>query len=1120
MKLDNTLIEFLKHHMVARKGNTTVGGTIVPDATDAYNLGSSSRRFATIYTRNLVSESLVAGTVSMDKVDGFDAYSTPQPNALLALDAGSTFPTSVYPSALLVDGSRALTGNLAVNSGVTIDGVDISAHAGSTSIHHSSMSADEHSQYVHTTTARTITAVHTFTPGTATAPFILGANGQGQTVTGLRADQLNKTVTAGNGLTGGGALTANITLDVGAGTLITVAADTVSVANGTAQYQVPMTGATPFTPAWTALSTMAGAGLTFATGAFAVGAGTLITVAADTVGVANGTAQYQVMVTGATPFTPAYTALSSLTGAGLTFTGGQITLTTPGTLTATTTNSNSSNHTHAITAYSDMQANPGTLFKSDGSGNGKINTLTLHTKVITPLIESATTITLDAASDAVIIGPSNLLKSQNFASQTTGWGISYAGSADFRYIYADSMQVKAFIADLEMALAGSQIIAKSVAPLYSSFTIPTWNGVTTITVKSHPGYDTFAVFQNGDMVLLRDMDWSGSGLTVAMVWGTVVLDTTYGTSGFDSATQTQRYTFTRSGFPRGGTSGISGQVIGAGALVVDYGVSGNGVVQTTAIDGNMGEYAPYQQVVTWTTHPHDGQVVRTRLGNLKGLWGLDEYGLFAGDGIGLTSKFIRVSDQTIEFHNIPLNLFNSTLQTVAIQADGDLFMGNDISIAGGTSLVHVATAQTYNSESLVAGAVMMGNNSANKPNLLWDATNGLRLRTGTTDRIKFDTSGNAYIAGILAVDTAGEIRQGTGTLGSNYTGLRIWNDTSVGRIAGYNNNVQQWYAGTDGKLYAGAGVVLLDSGGITLSVGASFADKSHIKWVDSGVTKAIFGSFYSTNFSFSLLTNTHYTYIGYADDLGVLDLGFTIDAVENRILAFGTIRFDRVMSREYLQAVDTVYIGTDNVTFAATYNPGELYIFGGYGAYPGNAKITLESEYGSMYEQTKYVIDATRTAGLQINGGPLSLQYSIIKSTALGASVYRTTTYSHTSTGNWVAIPFDNEFDDSDTCHDNSTNNTRLTCKTAGVYIVTGSLVWDVNSTGIRGLRFRVNGTGEVYGSTTEPNNGANDNNMSSSAIIKLAVNDYIEMQGFQNSGGNLNVTSTIYPKFAMYRLV
>lgn len=53
------------------------------------------------------------------------------------------------------------------------------------------LSDDDHTNYVHISTARTITAQHSFSPGTATAPFTLGANAQGQLVTGLNADKLD-----------------------------------------------------------------------------------------------------------------------------------------------------------------------------------------------------------------------------------------------------------------------------------------------------------------------------------------------------------------------------------------------------------------------------------------------------------------------------------------------------------------------------------------------------------------------------------------------------------------------------------------------------------------------------------------------------------------------------------------------------------------------------------------------------------------------------------------------------------------------------------------------------------------------------------------------------------------
>lgn len=97
--------------------------------------------------------------------------------------------------------------------------LNIGATAGGTTDHGTltGLGDDDHSQYVHLSTARTITGQHSFSPATPQAPFLLSANAQGQLVTGLRADQLSKQVIAGTGLTDGGTLTADVTLNHGTG---------------------------------------------------------------------------------------------------------------------------------------------------------------------------------------------------------------------------------------------------------------------------------------------------------------------------------------------------------------------------------------------------------------------------------------------------------------------------------------------------------------------------------------------------------------------------------------------------------------------------------------------------------------------------------------------------------------------------------------------------------------------------------------------------------------------------------------------------------------------------------------------------------------------------------------
>jgi len=90
------------------------------------------------------------------------------------------------------------------------------------------------------------------------------------------------------------------------------------------------------------------------------------------------------------------------------------------------------------------------------------------------------------------------------------------------------------------------------------------------------------------------------------------------------------------------------------------------------------------------------------------------------------------------------------------------------------------------------------------------------------------------ISGSLILGTDGGIYQGTGTFTSPSTGLKIWNDSGIGRIAGYNTTASQWGATTDGKLKAGG--VTLDANGITLT--AQNAVGNDLKFIDGTIQTA------------------------------------------------------------------------------------------------------------------------------------------------------------------------------------------------------------------------------------------------------------------------------------------
>lgn len=113
-----------------------------------------------------------------------------------------------------------------------------------------------------------------------------------------------------------------------------------------------------------------------------------------------------------------------------------------------------------------------------------------------------------------------------------------------------------------------------------------------------------------------------------------------------------------------------------------------------------------------------------------------------------------------------------------------------------------------------------------------------------------------------------------------------------------------------------------------------------------------------------------------------------------------------------------------------------------------------------------------------------------------------------TITNNTVtALTFNSERFDTDSIHDTVTNADRMTCKTAGTYLLGVCINWAVNSTGTRYVALRVNGTTIIEAATT-PGVAVNDVQQSISTIYPLAVNDYVQVIVKQTSGSGLDITA------------
>ena len=129
-------------------------------------------------------------------------------------------------------------------------------------------------------------------------------------------------------------------------------------------------------------------------------------------------------------------------------------------------------------------------------------------------------------------------------------------------------------------------------------------------------------------------------------------------------------------------------------------------------------------------------------------------------------------------------------------------------------------------------------------------------------------------------------------------------------------------------------------------------------------------------------------------------------------------------------------------------------------------------------------------------------------------------------TGAVTALAFNSErFDQAGgvaaTHHDNVTNNSRLACLYAGIYLIDISYEWAASNAGtVRDVNLRLNGATTIATDRKLPVATVTQNG-GISRIYQLAVNDYIEVAVYQDTGAglNMNATGNRSPEFTMIRI-
>jgi hypothetical protein len=365
-----------------------------------------------------------------------------------------------HPGYLLVTGARPLAGNLAVNAGVTIDGVDLSAHVANANAHHAAVTVQDAS---------------------------LAISGQALRIADAHA---------GAGLVMSGGI-ASVNTAAAQGTGIT--SDVVAVVpSGTGGLELSASGVKVKTPTNSGL----------VVDALGVALGPPETISAFTTNVVTGSRQ---------------THAALATDNAKTMQGHLLKSTAAGDLTVRYGIADKVTTPLIDTASGGLRLDPANGVTTNDGNLSFVGARQIDTDTGSLTLSPAQTLVLSPDDNVAQLGPTTTLKTAHWASGFlgTGWGVTYDGNGDFRTLYADELHVAAFIADTARVAVGAEYITPSMALIARPFTIPAVNGNGTLYVEDAPGMNDTAVFAENDWVLLRIISRAGGGLIVANVWGQV-----------------------------------------------------------------------------------------------------------------------------------------------------------------------------------------------------------------------------------------------------------------------------------------------------------------------------------------------------------------------------------------------------------------------------------------------------------------------------------------------------------------------------------------------------------------------------------------------------------------------
>ena len=138
---------------------------------------------------------------------------------------------------------------------------------------------------------------------------------------------------------------------------------------------------------------------------------------------------------------------------------------------------------------------------------------------------------------------------------------------------------------------------------------------------------------------------------------------------------------------------------------------------------------------------------------------------------------------------------------------------------------------------------------------------------------------------------------------------------------------------------------------------------------------------------------------------------------------------------------------------------------------------------------------------------------------AVHARIYRSTDQS-LATATTTVISFDTALAN-DAGMWSAAAPTKIIAPVDGVYSIEACIAFASNNAGYRRMYIRLNGGDNIAGQLTVPFGTATTTQLSTGTIRRLVAGDYVELFGYQSSGGGLSVTASMEysPILTMARL-